>query len=437
MSQQEVIEERLSSHGKSTQAIALNLLDNNFPLQWKMVRLEEVASYINGYAFKPSDWGTKGLPIIRIQNLNDPTKQYNYFAGQIPERYLVREGDILISWSASLGTYMWSGTDAWLNQHIFKAIVKENIIFRDYFYWVMTRQIEHIAAEQTYGSTMKHVVQKSFLNSQIPLPPLSEQHAIAKVLRTMYKAILLRRDELELGRERKAALMEYLFTHGAHNEPIKRTEIGEIPESWQVVRLGEVFMTQLGKMLSPKAKVGKFPKPYMRNANVQWGHVDYSEVFEMDSNENEKTKFRLKNDDILVCEGGEVGRTAIWRDELSECYFQKAIHRLRPRSNQMLPTFFLYHMEHAFLYENIYGVAGTETTIAHLPQDKLVSMLIPKPSLDEQKLIAQILEACDTCILTLQREIKLLEELFKAVLEELMTGQLSTLPLIAEGEAHE
>src|SRR6266496_3823308 len=104
---------------------------------------------------------------------------------------------------------------------------------------------------------MKHVVQKSFLNSQIPLPPLSEQHAIAKVLRTMYKAILLRRDELELGRERKAALMEYLFTHGAHNEPIKRTEIGEIPESWQVVRLGEVFMTQLGKMLSPKAKVGK------------------------------------------------------------------------------------------------------------------------------------------------------------------------------------
>ncbi len=234
MSQQEVIEERLSSHGKSTQAIALNLLDNNFPLQWKMVRLEEVASYINGYAFKPSDWGTKGLPIIRIQNLNDPTKQYNYFAGQIPERYLVREGDILISWSASLGTYMWSGTDAWLNQHIFKAIVKENIIFRDYFYWVMTRQIEHIAAEQTYGSTMKHVVQKSFLNSQIPLPPLSEQHAIAKVLRTMYKAILLRRDELELGRERKAALMEYLFTHGAHNEPIKRTEIGEIPESWQV-----------------------------------------------------------------------------------------------------------------------------------------------------------------------------------------------------------
>jgi type I restriction enzyme S subunit len=227
--------------------------------------------------------------------------------------------------------------------------------------------------------------------------------------------------------------MEYLFKHGANGEATKLTEIGEMPQNWQMVRLGEVFITQLGKMLSPKAKVGKSPKPYMRNANVQWGYVDCSEVFKMDFDERESKKFRLEHGDILVCEGGEVGRTAIWRNELPECYFQKAIHRLRPRNGQILPTFFLYHMERAFLYENIYGVAGTETTIAHLPQDKLVSMFIPKPSLEEQQVITQILKACDACILTLQREIKLLEELFRALLEELMTGRLSTLPLIDEG----
>ena len=223
--------------------------------------------------------------------------------------------------------------------------------------------------------------------------------------------------------------MQHLFRYGIKDEPLKQTTIGEMPQSWQVLRLGEVFTTQLGKMLSPKSKVGNSPKPYMRNANVQWGYLDCSEVFKMDFNERELNKFRLEYGDILVCEGGEVGRTAIWRNELPECYFQKAIHRLRPCNGQMLPAFFLYHMERAFLYENIYGVAGTETTIAHLPQEKLVSMFIPKPSLDEQQIIAETLEACDTYILTLQREITLLEEPFRALLEELMTGRLSNIAI--------
>src|SRR5579875_1563237 len=95
---------------------------------WRTLKLRDVARYINGYAFKPSDWNTEGLPIIRIQNLNDPSKPFNYFTGKIPEKYCVHDGDILISWSASLGTYMWRGEDAWLNQHIFKAIVDEEII---------------------------------------------------------------------------------------------------------------------------------------------------------------------------------------------------------------------------------------------------------------------------------------------------------------------
>lgn len=284
------------------------------------------------------------------------------------------------------------------------------------------------------GATYPAINDSDVLNLGIPLPPLPEQRAIAHVLRTVQEAIAARRREVELERERKAALMQHLFTHGTRCEPTKMTEIGEMPESWRVVRLGEVFEAQLGKMLSQKAHSGNSPKPYMRNANVQWGYVDCTDVLEMDFDEREREKFRLRFGDILVCEGGEVGRTALWRGELPECYFQKAIHRLRSRHEQMSPEFFMHHMERAFRLANLYGVAGTETTIAHLPQEKLLAMWIPLPTKHEQETIASALDACDACIRSVEREFSVMNELFGALLEELMTGRLSTLPVLKAEE---
>lgn len=301
------------------------------------------------------------------------------------------------------------------------------------FYYLLRHDVRADLAGKMEGSTGRQRLSKSTLESlEISLPSLPEQRAIARALRAVQEAREARRKELQLERERKAALMQHLFTHGTRGEALKQTKVGEMPESWQIVRLGEVFETQLGKMLSQKARVGDDPKPYMRNANVQWGQVDCSDLLSMDFNDAEMKKFRLKYGDLLVCEGGEVGRTALWRDELTECYFQKAIHRLRPLSDEMLPEFFLYWMERAFRFANIYGVAGTQTTIAHLPQEKLQAMKIPKPSLQDQKQIVGLLLACDNKAIALEKESALLDELFRAMLEELMTGRLSTLPLIED-----
>lgn len=98
-----------------------------------LIRLGDIATYINGYAFKPKDWREKGIPIIRIQNLNDPNKEYNYFDGEIDSKYLVNEGDILISWSASIGVYEWRGQQGVLNQHIFKVDFNKIKIDKKYF----------------------------------------------------------------------------------------------------------------------------------------------------------------------------------------------------------------------------------------------------------------------------------------------------------------
>ena len=202
---------------------------------------------------------------------------------------------------------------------------------------------------------------------------------------------------------------------------ILTTALGELPSSWRIVRLGDVFDAKLGKMLSQKAKTETASRPYIRNANVQWGRVDVSDVYEMDFNEDERQRFRLLPGDILVCEGGEPGRTAIWRGDISECYYQKAVHRLRPVENRADPEFFMYHMMNAFQFADYYGVQGTETTIAHLPAVKLKSLPIPLPPLPEQRAIAQMLRTVQRAKEATEKVLAATKQLKQSLLRHLFT----------------
>jgi type I restriction enzyme S subunit len=145
------------------------------PAHWK------VAEYINGAIFKPSDWADAGVPIIRIQNLTGASDKYNYFAGDKPDQYRVLRGDMLISWSASIGVFVWHGEEAWLNQHIFKVDRLADSLSKDFFLFSLRHSVNAIRA-QTHGSTMKHIVRSDFLRTKMTLPPLHEQRAIASYL---------------------------------------------------------------------------------------------------------------------------------------------------------------------------------------------------------------------------------------------------------------
>ena len=113
------------------------------PEDWEVARLIDVVEYINGYAFSPKDWKEKGLPIIRIQNLNDPDAEFNYFDGEIDKKYIVENGDLLFSWSASIGVYIWKRGKAVLNQHIFKVVPKNNVD-KYYLYYALFLAIEQL-----------------------------------------------------------------------------------------------------------------------------------------------------------------------------------------------------------------------------------------------------------------------------------------------------
>ena len=163
----------------------------------KTARLGDLATYINGYAFKPADWGDTGLPIIRIQDLTGNSYQLNRYDGEYPERIEVNDGDVLISWSASLGVYVWQRGKALLNQHIFKVFFDKLPVNKEYFVFA----VEHKLAEmesKTHGATMKHIVKKDFDGTTIPYPPIEKQAEIADHLRRITSLIDKQTEQLLL-----------------------------------------------------------------------------------------------------------------------------------------------------------------------------------------------------------------------------------------------
>ena len=170
-----------------SQFIALFGTEDNHPEDVEYVRLGDLASYINGYAFKPDDWTTSGLPIVRIQNLTGTNEGYNYYEGKYPSQVEINNGDILISWSASLGVYLWNGGKAILNQHIFKVDFNKLPVNKDYFMVAVSQKLAEMG-DKTHGATMKHIVKKDFDNTLVAYPQKDAQLKFAEFVKQSDKS---------------------------------------------------------------------------------------------------------------------------------------------------------------------------------------------------------------------------------------------------------
>ena len=148
---------------------------------WRSVALGEVARYINGRAFKPSDWGESGERIIRIQNLTNAQAEFNLYSGDVLPKHRVDDGDLLVAWSASLGVHSWNRGRAILNQHIFKVEETADLIDRSYLHRALETVMTSLKRE-AHGATMQHVTKPRFEATTIPLPPLAEQRSIVASL---------------------------------------------------------------------------------------------------------------------------------------------------------------------------------------------------------------------------------------------------------------
>jgi type I restriction enzyme, S subunit len=198
----------------------------------------------------------------------------------------------------------------------------------------------------------------------------------------------------------------------------QQTDVGLIPQGWTLSTVGEEFSIQLGKMLDSERNVGEL-KPYLGNRAVQWGRVDLRDVGVVNLTPSDINRYRLRPGDLLVCEGGEVGRAAIWNEPLMECYFQKALHRLRPTRGYSVAL--MLSMLERWSATGYLAAFVTQTSIAHLPKEKFEQIVLPVPASHlEQEAIARALSDTDALIESLEQLITKKRHIKQGAMQELL-----------------
>ncbi|MBC7076847.1 MAG: restriction endonuclease subunit S [Synergistales bacterium] len=395
------------------------------PEEWQVVRLGEVAKYINGYAFKPMQWSNRGRPIIRIQNLTGSSSETNYYSGELDQRYLVRPGDLLMSWSASLDVFIWAGPEAWLNQHIFKVSDFRNVDKGFLFYSM--KAVIGVIRGKTRGTTMKHVTRKEFVATAIPLPPLPEQRAIAHVLRAVQEAKEATERVITAARELKKSLMRHLFTYGpvpvdqTDQVPLKETDIGPIPEHWQVVRLGEVAFVGTARI----NRENRCLIPFIPMALIPENGITFSQ-WEMRSTDKVRSGIIVLDGDLLLAKITpclENGKQGIVKGIPGGWgYATTEVFPIRPQK-ELLTEYLALYLLQPEVRQNLASQMEGTTGRQRLPKPVVVSLPIPLPPLPEQQEIARILQAVDEKIRAEEGRKAALETLFKTLLHDLMTAR--------------
>lgn len=276
---------------------------------------------------------------------------------------------------------------------------------------------------------------ESFKQMPSLVPPRPEQDRIVAYLRAqdahIARFIQAKRDLIKLLTEQKLRIIDHAVTRGLDpNVRLKPSGIewlGEVPEHWEVQRLKNVANVVLGKMLTSEAKAGDGDfKPYLRSTNVQWIKPDVRDVKEMWVAKAEMAQLRVRKGDLLVSEGGEVGRACMWNDELPECYIQNSVHRVAAKP-MMLPEF-LFHQFFAYGKRGRFNAIVNRVSIAHLTREKLVTIPFTVPPVEEQQAICRwITDECkplDDAIARTEEEIKLLREYRDRQIADVVTGQV-------------
>lgn len=343
----------------------------------RMIKLGDIATYINGYAFKPEDRGESGLPIIRIQDLTGNTYNLGFYNGDYPMKIEINNGDILISWSASLGVYVWNKEKALLNQHIFKVVFNKVDIDKKYFVYAVRQKLVEME-RKTHGATMKHITKKDFDTTLIPYPPIEEQTRISEVLDKIEGLIEARKQEQELldisVKSRFIELFGDMFLNS---------------KGWPESRLDSVADIVSGITKGRKVKsVNVTEVPYMAVSNVKDGYIDWTTVKTIEATSQEIEQYRLMPDDVLMTEGGDpdkVGRGAIIKKPLDNCIHQNHIFRVRLDESVILPGFFAEYLQHQRSKRYFLGCAKQTTGIASINMKQLRALPVLVPPLSDQE----------------------------------------------------
>ncbi len=297
-----------------------------------------------------------------------------------------------------------------------------------------TGRVNARSIKQSIG--IQNLDARQYLDERVVHPPLDEQRAIAAFLRRetakIDALVAKKRRLIELLREKRTALISHAVTKGLNPDaPMKPSGIdwlGDVPKHWEIPPLYARYIVQLGKMLDEKKITKTHLVPYLRNVDVQWDRINVDDLPEMDIEERQYDRFTVRRGDLLVCEGGEVGRCAFWNDDLRRCGFQKAIHRLRPRNRAQDNPRFLFYVMYAAAHGEVFVSGGNPNTIPHLTAEKLRVYRFAFPPREEQDAIVASLDR-DSDRLTrlvghVEAAVSRLAEYRSALISAAVTGKL-------------
>ena len=379
-----------------------------------MAKLGDIATYINGYAFKPQDWSDEGIPIIRIQDLTGNSYQANRYNGEYASKYEVNDGDVLISWSASLGVYIWHGEKAVLNQHIFKVVFDKERISKDFFVHQVGLILEN-AASDAHGATMKHLTKPVFDALPFYLPPYEKQCEIAEVLDKVTSLISLRKQLAKLDELVKARFVEMF------GEPVSN------PYKFEVRSL----QNMLDDGIITYHLDGNHGSDYPRNEEFVESGVSYISAnciiddtvnlnLAKHLTEERAAKLRkgiAQDEDVLFAHNATVGPVAILHTRETKVILGTSLTAYRCNKQRILPAYLKAYMQSEGFVRQ-YTKDMKQTTRNQVPITAQRKYLFIVPPLSLQNQFAAFVERVDQQKQTVQQSLEKLELMKKALMQE-------------------
>jgi len=373
--------------------------------------LGEIATYLNGKPFKPSEWSDMGIPILRIQNLTGQAYEQNYYSGNdLPSKYLCKDGDILISWSGSLGIYEWKGDTAAVNQHIFKVVFDKKKVDKRYFVHAVTSVLGEMG-KNTHGSTMKHITKPDFDATKIFFPPLPEQRRIAAILDT---ADLIRQ-------KRKAAiakldeLAQSVFYEMFGDPIIGNTGLPIHP-------LGKLCDVRDGTHDSPKY-IEENGFPLVTSKNLSSGFLDLSSVNLISKSDFDSINKRSKVDrgDIIMPMIGTIGSPVLIEEE--PLFAIKNVALIKFQSDSPLPKYIRHILSYDY-FEHVVKQINKGGTQKFISLGDIRSFPIPVANKPQQEEFVHKVDAIGVLRESHQLALSREESLFSSLQHRAFAGEL-------------
>ena len=420
------------------------------PEHWEVKRLRHVASFKNSNVDKKAYDGQEAVSLCNYTDVyyNEfitpdlPFMQATASAAEI-EQFALSKGDVIITKDSEDPSDI--GIPALVKDDLPGVICGYHLTMIRGADFDTSRLLHRILQSnptqahffvEAPGITRYGLSQDAIGDLPFNYPPENERNGIANAVdreTARIDALITKKTRfIELLKEKRQALITHAVTKGLNPDATMRESgvewIGNVPEHWAVCKLSYRYSVELGKMLDEKRITGDHPVPYLRNKDVQWGEIKITDLPVMDISPDEIERYTIKNGDLLVCEGGDVGRAAIWRGDNNAIGYQKALHRLRSVSPDKDSVEFFAYVLGAAKRNGVFEESDTKSTISHLPAEKFREYRFAFPPLTEQAEIVASLNR-DTARIDLltektQRSIDLLKERRAAFITAAVTGQI-------------